>query len=864
MSETESKKRKHEDEGKKCPFHSFVVTSPDLIAAAAALQGPLKQENLEKHVSLFSKEQSHESKAPDINIISTSDPFDTRMGSGGGTLAAIDAADSQNKCDKGSILIIHAGGQSSRCPTQMTLGKAWTDLPLATGECTNPTYILMESLSNMMSNLPNGSIVVAASDVILDLPSGCPIDFEQVPHNKVLGLAIPAKLMTAKNHGVFHINGSQCLSDDANMIHIKSADAFYQKPSVDYMRKMEGCTFLHENEEVAWIDTGVVIFLPDAANALRELVKNDLSIYSESGLRKRMENSGESYNSEKEAASVLITKKLELYSHLLLAIPTVGAKATTLEEERLKAYLLNEANADFDSEELTLIFQKLSSFELDVCTVPGGSFIHLGTSKEMLDFMVKGSSTETQGVKKGNVVFRLSDHKHSFLNGVKVGKMNVTTYSMIDSTSSPLGDSSIGTNSLVEYCHLEKSTIKVGANCIVSGLRGSCKKIIDLNSNMIIQMLPLRKENEKVPDQYVVLYLGMTDEIKKHGKCYGKPFAELFQETGIESVDIWDARYEKQHMWNAKIHPVIALEGPDDELDWEPFLWIHQYKVAGKDGFSDPIVKNSVKKWKAMQRLSLSQIQGNADASIEFVYRWNTLPKQVKSKVQYTARNIKDILLNRKHEEVSFDFATQRLFGNVRQIKRTEELELGIDVFRDVILSSIRDSNFDIGSRAFMLWSSLCLNIAKMMADRDTPKPEHACRYSVSPNFHRLDVAEIVTFQDYVALVDEIASAIMIAFNDFHRELVEDCAKYLEQAASNLTSKCVISSIPTIEAGKCSLPPAETWIISNAPARIDLSGKFRCLDCAESYTVDLIQSFLKGVGVIHRQFHTNLEVLSFV
>eukprot|EP00957_Ditylum_brightwellii_P022549 1701179-Ditylum_brightwellii.AAC.1 len=90
-------------------------------------------------------------------VLSTSDPFDARMGSGGGTIAALDYADEMwekewKKRSAGSggkkrvkkdaakheeegpqppsVLVVHAGGESSRCPTQMTLGKAWTSLPL--------------------------------------------------------------------------------------------------------------------------------------------------------------------------------------------------------------------------------------------------------------------------------------------------------------------------------------------------------------------------------------------------------------------------------------------------------------------------------------------------------------------------------------------------------------------------------------------------------------------------------------------------------------------------------------------------------------------------------------------------------------
>ena len=232
------------------PFHTIVVTSPDAQSAKAALKGPLSPSSLPPSFT----DDGDTGSTPSPRIYSTSDPFDTRMGSGGGTLAALDLADNNNsnnnnnstnvaKEQKGSVLIIHAGGQSSRCPTQMTLGKAWTSLPTSStasssstndnhdyndnAGITNPTYILIESLSNVLSNLPQGSVVVAASDVLLSLPMQSPIDFDKYEndidnhnhgHGKVLGLAVPAPLETAKNHGVFVVGDDDDNDDDSNDI----------------------------------------------------------------------------------------------------------------------------------------------------------------------------------------------------------------------------------------------------------------------------------------------------------------------------------------------------------------------------------------------------------------------------------------------------------------------------------------------------------------------------------------------------------------------------------------------------------------------------------------------------------------------
>ena len=214
------------------PFDVIVVTSPDDLSALAARELISSSFGLSPFTSPSDdscddcRYYNEQEESP--FFISSCDPYGTKLGSGGGTIAALAEADEVWNFHRGAgddsppqhptVLICHAGGESSRCPTQIALGKAWTSLPIVKYPSSddgvaklqtvvsNPTELLVRSLLRILANVPRGSIVVAASDVLLSfgedeesLTKGINFDGE----DGVIGLAVPAPLSTAQNHGVF-------------------------------------------------------------------------------------------------------------------------------------------------------------------------------------------------------------------------------------------------------------------------------------------------------------------------------------------------------------------------------------------------------------------------------------------------------------------------------------------------------------------------------------------------------------------------------------------------------------------------------------------------------------------------------------
>jgi fucokinase len=55
-------------------------------------------------------------------------------------------------------------------------------------------------------------------------------------------------------------------------------------------------------------------------------------------------------------------------------------------------------------------------------------------------------------------------------------------------------------------------------------------------------------------------------------------------------------------------------------------------------------------------------------------------------------------------------------------------------------------------------------------------------------------------------------------------DLLSRCSSYLEEAAFSLTTRCVVTSFPNVQFDHKKFMQLGTWVVSSAPARVDLSG----------------------------------------
>jgi fucokinase len=113
-------------------------------------------------------------------FVCVSDPGGERIGSGGGTINALDVllqSEGDDILPTSRVLIIHSGGDSRRCPLHSVCGKAWATInaPLqqhmrgGSNMWASPMTLLIREISSFCAGLALGSVAVASGDVMLHL-----------------------------------------------------------------------------------------------------------------------------------------------------------------------------------------------------------------------------------------------------------------------------------------------------------------------------------------------------------------------------------------------------------------------------------------------------------------------------------------------------------------------------------------------------------------------------------------------------------------------------------------------------------------------------------------------------------------------
>ena len=874
----------------------------------------------------------------------------------------------------------------------MVLGKAWSSLPVAAPTTTtsrsndegfgahaaptpqNPTALLVSELSGLLRDLPRGSVVVAASDVLLGLPGGVSFDFSasSLPSDGVIGLAVPAPLHTAKNHGVFvlepyseHVSDNDRLDLSGNhhdggarndggggVRDIEEGDGaasskreerrkvaegegmrlrpmtvtcFLQKPSPDVMKGTHHCTFgddlsykggnangngndssdiipnntAQTEQECAWIDTGVVVFLPEAAEQLRALAGGALRCCTHRGLqamydkeRANDDSGGDgsgSYGTIEYAKNH--TVKVELYTHLMLALSTAGngVKLDLDKQDKrrqgrgLQAYVDEHTTSQLSSELLTEIYTRLSKLPFRAAAVPAGRFVHLGTTSELLDFLICGSclgklpSSGPRGTlevdagrKSLGKKIGLRNRFNSFALGVEPGNddNNVLLSSVLLSLD-PAQAGRIGSGTVVEHSSLRCPHLVVGNNCLVSGIRGTSSASVVIPDGMCFQMMPLSsawaspggsEENgysTAMPGvsskNYVFVYLAVNDPIKAASTIYGIPVDCLLKLTRLTESDLWDDSIEKDKrmLWNARIHPVLECSSgdPDDViLSLQPLRWITFLTSSGCIGGKDDGIvlsaeaQASLDLWRSLPRLSLSEVRNLADPEAEFAYRSSVNNAGVAVAKSRHLNTVRHIMLGRKHLQTDFRYVVDS-FVWPRSIEG--DASEALSCLDKTLLTAMNNGDLDIVGRAFMVIGDLLRALGSTFADgiEAQGRPLHVANeeqwricvdalrsseHSSSNQDKRVEIAKKL-----VSLRDQALSTALC------RRLLYFLAAKYEEAAFALTEVCVLSSAAATSSRRSSgfgtsnkagivttnTPlAAGTWAVATAPARIDLQG----------------------------------------
>ncbi len=382
------------------------------------------------------------------------DPDGKRVGSGGATLNAILYVSKQeellgNTCpfDK-RILVIHSGGDSKRVPQYSACGKLFSPVPRVLPDGRRSTLFdeFMIGMSTVAPRIGAG-MLVCSGDVLL-LFNSLQIDFYS---KGAAALSIKENISTGKNHGVY-------LKDEngnvGSFLHKQSEDSLTKAGAVDNNLNVD-------------IDTGAVIFDSNILTDLYNLVKTNPQKY------------------------INETVRLSFYADFLYPLAT----NSTLEQ-----YYKETPEGEF-SPELhqcrTELWNVLSPYSMKLIRLSPASFIHFGTTKELLSLMTNEIDS------------------YRFLDWKGIINSNITSASFAISNSYISRKAKVGKGSYIEDCYIHHNSV-IGKNCVLSGITLNGEHIPD---NTVLHGLKLND------GRFVVRMYGINDNPKEYNH-FGKEIYE--------------------------------------------------------------------------------------------------------------------------------------------------------------------------------------------------------------------------------------------------------------------------------------------------------------------------------------------------
>ena len=706
----------------------------------------------------------------------------------------------------------------------------------------------------------------------------------------VLGVAVPSPLKTAKNHGVFVMPMTQQQQDDSRhgknkTIYIDDPIDVWQKPSIEQFCQgnnitTSNSTTVSASFEVsnrigkqAWIDVGIVIFYPKAFQTLIDLSNNLLSKCTRRGLEDAYNNNDENEDElmSLEEYGKQYALKVDLYTDILHNLPWTN-----------KAVLETTKADGSDGDLKSALRQILSTLTLRVLIVPDGSFLHLGTTTELVEFITYGScrhhhnsnqqlqqqqeeddgeQTTTKAIDRDIAqslakTLKLSP-RFNTLNGPTIDPLypNVT----LRSTFPPNNNCTIGKSTLVEYSDLDMyESVSIGTDCMLSGWRiPSPPTTADkegpttfdhfhVPDTLSIQLLALQQDDEGSGSankkeingnaQYVLMVLGTDDPIKspiRHSTLYDVPVHQFLDFTGIVFSDL-GLKYnpdESDCLWTAKIHPVVrshevALSFPSY------FGWLEQLRGGNSDLTNDP----SFLRWLHAKRVSLKDLHGISDAGKEWAFR-NVLDAKIwRRQSESEITKVRHLLLERSQDHPC----------DLTWLMEMEDQELAyealvkfVDAMEEISAAALKRKEYDISGRALMLASATLADFANVDSRFDNTAPDDTSDEVMSECNILLQRLKQSSTQ---SLPPEEISRVFQSILQLRKWFMSNagssslivCSEILERVALRMTEFTIsegfrsfldpTKKVDTIKIERSHEPIHDNWVISVSPVRVDLAG----------------------------------------
>lgn len=380
-----------------------------------------------------------------------------RVGSGGATLGVLRyIREIEESFDNLRILVIHSGGDSKRVPQYSACGKLFSPVPRELPDGRRSTLFdeFIIAMSGVPARIESGMLVLSGDVLLLFNP--LQIDF----YGKgAAALSIKENVNTGKDHGVFLRNEDGKVS---RFLHKQTVQTLTKVGAVDQSDKVN-------------IDTGAIILSSAILSELYSLVDNDESFTK--------------YVSEKV--------RLSFYADFVYPL----AVNSTLEE-----FYNEKPEGEINDELLAarkVLWDILHKYSMKLICLSPASFLHFGTSKELLDLVTKDIED-----------YRFLDWQGKVCSNRNEG--DFACYNSFIDKSAVIGD-----NSYIENSDIGCGAV-IGKNCIISG---ATLENVTVPDNTILHTLKLKN------GRFVTRILGLCDNPKEN--------VWLKKELG---TTLWDAK----------------------------------------------------------------------------------------------------------------------------------------------------------------------------------------------------------------------------------------------------------------------------------------------------------------------------------
>ncbi len=420
------------------------------------------------------------------------DPDGKRVGSGGATLNVLRYIREREDTFTGKkILVIHSGGDSKRVPQYSACGKIFSPVPRLLPDGRRSTLFdeFIIGMTTVPTRIQDG-MLVCSGDVLL-LFNPLQIDFYG---GGAAALSIKENVKTGKNHGVF-------LGDENGNV-----GSFLHKQTEEKLASV-GAVDANGNVD---IDTGAIILGSDILNGLYSLVNT--------------ENGAQAYINDHV--------RLSFYADFVYPL------ASNSTEEQ---YYKETPEGDF-SPELTAcrgeLWRILSSYKMKLLRFSPSSFIHFGTTRELLHLVTDEMPS------------------FSFLDWSALVNTNCTREGFAVSHSYVSRRASVGKGSYIEDSYIHKNTI-IGSDCVISGVTLDGESVPD---GTVLHGLKLRD------GKFIVRMYGVNDN-PKEAAWFGQSIPQpLWEYPAFPVCDTMDEAVRKT-LSREKAETMLSLRDSFNQAD---------------------------------------------------------------------------------------------------------------------------------------------------------------------------------------------------------------------------------------------------------------------------------------------------------